>query len=73
MSISFDVDSDGLVSETAEDNDDPTFTTEELERFDYQLLRNMAAEANTDEIHGKSPMMLVKSYFKRQYTLSDFE
>lgn len=65
--------SSGLIDESADQNDDPTFTSRELERFDYQLLRNLAANANTEAINGKSPMMIVKSYFRCQHTLDEFE
>jgi len=61
-----------LVDETALDNGDPVFTKAELERFDIMLLRNLAAGANTDEIHGKSTKFEITAYFNCQRTLADY-
>jgi len=63
----------GLVEESAADNGDPTFTTEELNQYDIMLLRNLAAEANTDAIHGKSTKLEIKAYFRCQRNLSEYE
>lgn len=67
-----DLDSLSLVSETALDNGDPCFTQAQLDRFSNTLLRRLAAEAKSDEIHGKSPQLLTVSYFRCQYSLTEF-
>jgi hypothetical protein len=33
----------------------------------------LAAQASTSEINGKSPMLVVESYYRCQYTLCEFE
>lgn len=63
----------GLVEETALENGDPVFSKDQLENFSYQMLRNLGAYADTDQINGKSPMMLVKSYYGCQHSLSEWE
>jgi hypothetical protein len=63
----------GLVDERAIDNGDPVFTKEELDNFDIMLLRNLAAEANTNAIHGKSTKFEIKSYFRCQRNLTEYE
>ena len=62
-----------LVNSTALDNGDPVLTTEEVDRIDNKVLRRMAAEANTDDISGRSVSLEWRAYFCRQYTLFDFE
>lgn len=62
----------GLVSETALDNGDMIFTPEQFDNFDYQYIRRLAANADTDEINGKSDQIIVRSYFVRQHTLSEY-
>jgi len=62
-----------LVNDCPIKNGDIVLTTEEVERYDSKVLRRMAAEANTDEISGRSVAYEWASYFGRQYTLKDFE
>lgn len=62
-----------LVDETALDTGDLILTTEEVEKYDYQVLRNLAAQANTDEVNGKSNKLLIQKVFGRQATLNDYE
>jgi hypothetical protein len=61
-----------IVNETAIQNGDPCLTTREVETYSHKLLRRLAAEANTDEIYGKSPSLQLRAYFRCQYTLDDF-
>jgi len=67
-----------LVDETA--LDDPVcrdrnliFTADEFENLDYQFVRRLAAQAESDEVNGKSDKILIKSFYVCQHTLSDFE
>jgi hypothetical protein len=67
-----------LVDETA--LDDPVcrekgliFTKEQFEDLDYQFVRKLAAQAESDEVHGKTDRFVVQEFFSRQYSLSDFE
>jgi len=63
-----------LVSETAIDTgDDLIFTAEEFDRFDHNLKRNLASQAQSDEINGKSNKLEMRAYFVCQHTLLDFE
>jgi len=62
-----------LVEETAVDTGDMIFTTEQVNEFSYQMLRNLASEANTNCINGKSKKLLIQCYYGRQRTLSDYE
>jgi len=62
-----------LVSETAIDNGDLIFTKSEFENLHYQYVRNLAAEANTDEINGKSNRLEIQSYFVCQRALDEFK
>jgi hypothetical protein len=73
MSIQQNTGTSGLIDEKAIDNGDPVFTKEQLKRFNYQLKRNLAAESQTDAINGKSPMLVVETYFRCQYSLGEFE
>lgn len=61
-----------IVDETAIENGDDVYTLDELDKMDPQLLRRLAANANTDCIHGKSVHLEIRSYFARQRTLSEF-
>lgn len=65
--------SNSLLDETADETGDPIFTTEEVKRFQYTVLRNLAAQANTSEINGKSNRLLIEHYYARQKTFGDFE
>lgn len=67
-----------LVDKTA--LDDPVclekgliFTPEQFERFDYQYVRRLAAATETDEVNGKSDKFIVRSFFVRQHSLSEWE
>lgn len=62
-----------LVQETAIENGDPCYTLEQLDRFAPKLLRRLAANANTNEINGKSTMYEIKEYFACQRGLSEYE
>jgi hypothetical protein len=73
MSIQQNTGTSGLIDETALENGDPVFTKEQLKQFNYQLKRNLAAQASTSEINGKSPMLVVETYFRCQYSLGEFE
>jgi hypothetical protein len=53
----------GLVSETAAENGDRTYLRDELEQKDITTLRNMAAEANTNAISGRSTKLEIIAYF----------
>lgn len=61
-----------IVDETAVDTGDDVYTSEQLENMDPQLLRRLAANANTDCINGKSVHLEIRSYFARQRTLTEF-
>lgn len=62
-----------IVDESAIDNGDDVYTSEELSNMDPQLLRRLAANANTNCINGKSVHLEIKSYFGRQRTLPEFD
>lgn len=62
-----------LLEETALETGDMIFTTEEVSNFDYTFLRNLAANANSEELNGKSNRLIIETYFARQRTLKDFE
>jgi len=62
-----------LVEETATDTGDMIFTTEQVNEFSYQMLRNLASEANTDCINGKSNKLVIQQYYARQRTLGEYE
>jgi hypothetical protein len=62
-----------LVEETAVDTGDMIFTTEQVNEFSYQMLRNLASEARTNEINGKSQKLLIQQYYGRQRTLTEYE
>lgn len=55
-----------LVSEKAVENGDRVFSREELEEMDVHILRNYAADANTDAISGRSTKTEIFSYFSRE-------
>lgn len=61
-----------LLDETADQTGDPIYTTAEVERFHYTVLRNLAARAQSDEVNGKSNRLLIEKYFGRQRTLTDY-
>lgn len=62
-----------LVDETAADNGDPCLSTVELDQYTHKLLRRLAAEANTDEVNGKSNQLELRAYFHCQRSLTDYE
>jgi hypothetical protein len=62
-----------LVNETALETGDMVLTAHEFDNLHYQFIRNLAAEANTDEINGKSNKLEVREYFVRQRMLSEYE
>jgi hypothetical protein len=62
-----------LVEETAVGTGDMIFTTEQVNEFSYQMLRNLASEANTDCINGKSNKLLIQTFYGRQRTLGEYE
>ena len=51
------------LDEHASDNGDPTYTYGELEAMNHQRLRNMAAEADTDAVSGRSTKLELYAYF----------
>lgn len=53
-------------------NGDMVFTTEETKQFDTNFLRNLAANANTDAVNGRSTRLEIISYYGRQMTLGDY-
>lgn len=61
-----------IVEEHATDNGDPVFTKEELNNMSYQMLRLLAANANTSVINGKSNQLQIKAYYGRQTTFKDY-
>lgn len=61
-----------IVNETALSNGDPVFTKEELDRMSNTMLRRLAANADTDEINGKSLRLEIVSYFRCQKSFEDF-
>lgn len=61
-----------LVPESASDNGDEVYTKEELKDMDYDELRQMAANVDSDAINGKSTKMEIISYFAGQATMEDF-
>jgi len=76
---------DTLVDETAIDRDhkdlfglskdmgELVFTREQLDAMDTQLLRRLAAQADTSEIHGKSLRLEYVEFFGCQRSLSEYE
>lgn len=67
-----------LVDSTALDDKecrakDLVFTVKEFEQMDYQLIRRLAATAETDDVNGKSPMLAMRQYFCRQASLEDYD
>jgi len=63
-----------LVEQTAIDTgDELIFTKEQFQNFDHNFKRNLAANALSDEIHGKSTALELQNYFVCQYTLQEFE
>lgn len=62
----------GLVDDCPIQRGDPVFTTQEVQRMDMNLLRNLAAEANSDAVSGRSTKLELQGYFARQRTLSDY-
>jgi hypothetical protein len=63
-----------LVDETAVDTGDGhlIMTEKAFDNIDPQFRRRLAAEANTDEINGKSTALEMKYYFCRQRSLTDY-
>lgn len=63
-----------LTNETAVETGDThlIMTGEEFDDIDPQFRRRLAAEANTDEINGKSTALEVRFYLCRQRTLGDY-
>lgn len=61
-----------IVDETALENNDPVFTQEELDRMSNTMLRRLAANAETNEINGKSLRLEIVSYFRCQRSLGDY-
>jgi len=63
-----------LVDNTAIDTGDTDLimTADAFDNIDPQFRRRLAAEANTDEINGKSTALEMKYYFCRQSSLSDY-
>ncbi|APX97570.1 hypothetical protein [Natronorubrum daqingense] len=53
----------GLVTETAAENGEMTYSYDELQQIENHKLRNMAADADTDAIHGKSTRLEIVAYF----------
>ena len=64
-----------LTNETALETGDTDYilTPEQFDRLDQHVKRRLAANANTDEINGKSTGLEIRSFFVRQYTLFDFD
>lgn len=62
-----------IVNEKALQNGDMCFTEDELDQFSYPMLRNLAAHAETDEINGKSNKLEIRSYFRCQRSLREYE
>jgi len=54
---------DEIMDEHASDNGDPVYTYGELEAMNHQRLRNIAAEADTDAVGGRSTRLELFSYF----------
>lgn len=52
-----------LAAEHATDNGDPTFSKEQLGALDMVTLRNMASNANTDAVSGRSTKLELIGYF----------
>ena len=52
-----------MLDEHASDNGDPTYTYGELEGMNHQRLRNMASEADTDAIDGRTPGVQIYAYY----------
>jgi len=66
---------DTLVDETAIDTGQThlVFTREELDRMDNQVVRRLAAEFDSSEIHGKSPRFQITAALAVQRSLSEYE
>lgn len=62
-----------LIDDHASENGDPVFGYDELEAMDPTRLRNLAADANTDAICGKSTMHEVYSYHAARPASPDSE
>lgn len=62
-----------ITPEKASDNGDPVFDREELESMDYEELRALAAQVETDAINGKSTKLEMIDYFAtHQVSLEDY-
>ena len=61
-----------ITDQKATETGDPVFTLEEVKRMDTKLLRKLAAEANTDVVHGKSTRLEQISFFACQKTLDEY-
>jgi len=74
MSIDTPVEELSLIEHNALDRGDTEFifTKAELERMDYNLLRNLAKHANSQEINGKSPKFAMIRYFACQRSLDEY-
>lgn len=57
----------GLVDETAAQNGDPVYTREELEAMGQHEIRQLAGEADTTEVTGKSTKLEIIAYFTCPY------
>ena len=68
-----DLDSLTLVNETADQTGDPIFSSDEWDNFSNKLRRRLAANANSDEVGGKSTSLETREFFVRQKSLSEFE
>ena len=69
------IDSLSLVDETAIETGDTEliFTKEQFQNFDHNFIRNLAANANTDCVNGKSNRLELQSFFVRQRSLKEYE
>jgi len=63
-----------LVSETALDRGETELilTTEQAQNASSKLLRRLASQSESDEIHGKSVKLEQLQYFTCQKTLNDY-
>lgn len=54
-------------------NGDLRFTKEQLDKMNNHMLRKLAQYADTDAVNGKSNQLEIKSYFRVQRSLTEYE
>lgn len=57
---------ESILPERAIETDDPVWTKQELEAMDYDELRQLAAETDSDAVNGKSTKLEIIGFFARK-------